>query len=313
MKSGSSAPPPLAVGVPVYNGEPYLAETLTSLLSQDADFELWIADNCSSDRTEELCRSLQSADRRVHYIRHQRNIGVSENHNRLVRQVSSPLFMWAHADDNHAPGRLAALTDAMRENPEAVLAFTAAKEIDEHGNLLQLWRSPCRVSHPDPVTRFADLIACSYENLHFFGVFRREALLRTQPLSPLVVSDLILVAELSLRGPFIALDGPMLLHRLHPGRLSQADLREWYKVHLADDRRFILPNVEQAPWYFRAVARSPIPLGQKLRAFCALHPWLRRNAMPMARNLARVTVEGVRDVTSRLYGSSSTPPASDAS
>ena len=51
----TAAAPRVSVGVPVYNGERYLAATLDSLLNQTyPDFELVVCDNASTDRTEEI-------------------------------------------------------------------------------------------------------------------------------------------------------------------------------------------------------------------------------------------------------------------
>lgn len=54
----SKMKPRVNIGLPVYNGERYLAEALTSLLAQTyREFELIICDNASTDRTEEICRT----------------------------------------------------------------------------------------------------------------------------------------------------------------------------------------------------------------------------------------------------------------
>ncbi len=54
----SSRRPRVSVGMPVYNGERYLAEAVDSLLAQTyEDFELIICDNASTDRTGEIARS----------------------------------------------------------------------------------------------------------------------------------------------------------------------------------------------------------------------------------------------------------------
>ena len=45
----------VSVGMPVYNGEPFIRETLDSLLAQTfTDFELIISDNASTDGTEAI-------------------------------------------------------------------------------------------------------------------------------------------------------------------------------------------------------------------------------------------------------------------
>ena len=49
--------PRVSLGMPVYNGERHIEESLDSLLAQSFDdFELVISDNASTDRTEEICR-----------------------------------------------------------------------------------------------------------------------------------------------------------------------------------------------------------------------------------------------------------------
>ena len=70
--------PLVSIGIPVYNGEAYLAQAVLSATSQTVeDIEIIISDNASTDGTEELARQLAAADSRVSYIRHSRNHGAS--------------------------------------------------------------------------------------------------------------------------------------------------------------------------------------------------------------------------------------------
>ena len=72
--------PTVSLGLPVYNGENYLAATLDALLAQTyRDFELIICDNASTDGTEAIGRRYAAADRRVRYHRNAENIGASAN------------------------------------------------------------------------------------------------------------------------------------------------------------------------------------------------------------------------------------------
>ena len=68
--------PLVSVGVPVFNGEKYLAEAIESILAQTVtDLELIICDNASTDATEEISRRFAESDERVQYFRNPKNRG----------------------------------------------------------------------------------------------------------------------------------------------------------------------------------------------------------------------------------------------
>ena len=78
--------PRLSIGLPVYNGEKFLAESIESLLGQTyEDFELIISDNASTDGTADICRRYAQQDPRIRYIRQRQNIGSAPNHNFVIR------------------------------------------------------------------------------------------------------------------------------------------------------------------------------------------------------------------------------------
>ncbi len=68
--------PRVSIGLPVYNGENYLTESLEALLGQSyEDFELIISDNASTDGTADICHRYAKQDSRIRYIRQLRNTG----------------------------------------------------------------------------------------------------------------------------------------------------------------------------------------------------------------------------------------------
>src|SRR5580692_5215252 len=98
-----NAVPRLSIGLPVYNGEDYLAESLDALLGQTyTDFELIISDNASTDATADICRMYQEKDGRIRYIRQPNNSGSAPNHNFVSDVSHGDLFKWAGADDLYA-------------------------------------------------------------------------------------------------------------------------------------------------------------------------------------------------------------------
>ena len=98
-----SAVPRLSIGLPVYNGERYIGEAFEALLGQTyEDFELIVSDNASTDGTPEICLRYARQDRRVRYIRQERNIGLIPNHTFLIQQARGELYKCAAHDDLYA-------------------------------------------------------------------------------------------------------------------------------------------------------------------------------------------------------------------
>jgi glycosyltransferase involved in cell wall biosynthesis len=85
--------PKLSIGLPVYNGERYLRQTLDSLLGQEfQDLELIISDNGSSDGTAAICEAYAKADKRVRYYRSNTNQGATWNYRRVLELAEGTYF-----------------------------------------------------------------------------------------------------------------------------------------------------------------------------------------------------------------------------
>jgi len=129
-----SVSPPLTIGLPVYNGQNYVSESLDSLLAQTyTDFELIISDNASTDSTEEICRDYAARDSRIRYVRQPVNIGAAPNHNYLVQAAHGRLFKWAAHDDLFAPKLVERCIEAL-DQPEVILAHAYMGIVDERLN-----------------------------------------------------------------------------------------------------------------------------------------------------------------------------------
>jgi glycosyltransferase involved in cell wall biosynthesis len=223
----------VSIGVPVYNGEKYLATTLDALLAQSfKDFEILIGDNASTDRTGEIGRSYQNKDSRVRYIRNEQNLGAARNYNRLFEMSSAPLFKWAACDDLHEPLFLERCVDAFYNDPGIVLSHTYLRMIDEKGEALRYDRARCclidtagrPVPPPDrhhvaeavePEVRFREVLSHVWWCFQCFGVVRRDALLRTSGHGNYWGADKVLIAELALQGRFHQVPEQLFAQRIH--------------------------------------------------------------------------------------------------
>jgi glycosyltransferase involved in cell wall biosynthesis len=213
--------PPLTIGLPVYNGEKYLRQSLDTLLAQSfGDFELIIADNASTDGTAGICREYAARDSRVRYIRHPRNIGSSPNHCFVVDEARGELFKWASDDDLYADDLLRRCVGALAEHPEAVLAHSWTVVIDESGRTIKTAAYDLGTDSPSPPQRFAGLLFASGGD-DFYGVMRTAVVRRIVPQGSYHHSDRSIVVRLALQGPFYQVPGWLYFRREHPERASR--------------------------------------------------------------------------------------------
>ncbi len=90
----------VTVALPVYNEEKYLEETLNSLIPNYPYIdEILISDNCSTDRTGEICIAFKDKYEKVKYIRQNTAITPRENFLFLLKQAKMKYFMWLGGHD----------------------------------------------------------------------------------------------------------------------------------------------------------------------------------------------------------------------
>jgi len=234
--------PRVSIGLPVYNGERYLAETLESLLAQSfQDFELIISDNASVDATEAICQAFAARDHRVRYVRNDVNLGARANFNQVFELSTGEYFKWAAYDDLIEPTFISRCVQAMGEEPSAVLAFSRFKVIDAQGEVIgkqsvideqgmmvpgESWSS--RICGPTPHDRLRQFLANMRGWQTIFGLIRSETLRQTRLFANYYGSDRALLMELSLHGCFVEIDEELFLHREHRQRSHYS--KSWMEI-----------------------------------------------------------------------------------
>ena|SRR5437870_3753060 len=128
----------LFIGMPVYNGERFIAVALDSLSRQNyKDWKLLISDNCSSDATETICKDFAGKDSRISYVRQPENLGATANFKFLLEQTDSEYFMWASADDVWDPDFLNVCIDNLEKNGHVGMSFSGIINIDSYGRIVR--------------------------------------------------------------------------------------------------------------------------------------------------------------------------------
>ncbi|HYY78853.1 MAG TPA: glycosyltransferase family 2 protein [Actinomycetes bacterium] len=262
--------PLVSVGVPVYNGERYLAGALDALAAQDLeDFEVVICDNASTDATAEIAREYAARDGRFSYHRNQRNLGLSGNFNRTFELSRGRYFKWAAHDDWHPPQALRLCAEALEGDPSAVLCGSAVAIMDDDGEVFDRWHPTADLRSPNPRVRLHRLIWTLDETHPLFALMRSDALRRTPGYRPYVAADRVLLSQLVLMGPFWQL--PDVLHYYRAARMRPG--ASWAPDHpsqaaILDPNRTRLPSRTWRLCYehLRLVSRARLAPQDKLLA-----------------------------------------------
>lgn len=108
--------PLVSVIIPAYNAEPYLAETLDTLLAQTfQDWRAVVIDDGSSDRTAEIAHDYASKEPRIQVLS-QPNQGLPRTRNRAMAELPGHYFAFLDADDLWHPEKLERQLAAARDH-----------------------------------------------------------------------------------------------------------------------------------------------------------------------------------------------------
>jgi glycosyltransferase involved in cell wall biosynthesis len=267
--------PHVSIGMPVYNGEPYVRQAIESILSQTfRDFELIISDNASTDGTERICREYAAKDSRIRFYRSDHNRGAAWNHNRVVELARGEYFKWQCHDDYCATTFLEKCLAVIYSNPDVVLCYPQFVRVDEQNRRLGVKSS--RVEGERNVAeRFRSLIYRRDTCEEIYGVTRTAVIRKTALIGPYTSSDDTLLAELILHGQFCSIPESLFFHRIHPAQStnsypSRSARMAWFNPAAS---RFPLPFLRLFFAYLSLIWRSPLSWRGRANCYSILFGW----------------------------------------
>lgn len=253
-----SAPPLLSVGVPVYNGERYLAEALESALGQEyPNLEVLISDNASTDSTPDICRRFE-ADPRVRYSRSPGTTDAKANFGRVLGMARGEYFTWlAHDDVLTSPLYVATLVETLEANPDAILCASAlelfrdddpqARSVISYEGVAAggPWPEARRALFRWPPAEWDTLV---------YGVFRRDVLQRHLSANP---SLRLPLQRLAFMGRFVIVPSDLRGYRLHQGSLAR-------QLGTKSELGLLIWGAQLKLKVLIAAARSPAPPAERV-------------------------------------------------
>ena len=291
--------PLISIGVPVYNGEKYLAATVDSILAQTfADFELVISDNGSTDGTQAMCEAYAARDPRVRYFREEENRGAPWNIDRVVALSRCEFFKWQSADDTLAPTFLQRCVEVFENDPAVGVVMSRCAPIDARGVLIDATEWEARLGEAAPRftddcesyrwdyltstradRRFKGLLLYSERCFEEFGLTRKETLLKTGLHRPYRGSEKVCVSELAIAGRFREIPEVLFFNRWHDDRFSAigtaAQQMQW--VNPKAKPAFVWPRQLRCAWgYFWAAFRMKMKWHERIGCLAAFAQWVLR-------------------------------------
>ena len=267
--------PRVTVGLPVRNGENFLAETLRASSARPSP-----TSRSSSPTTPRPTARPTSAgssrrrDPRIRYLRRGANIGAAANYNAVAEAARGELLHVDGARRPPHPDWIERAVAALEAEPEAPPRSASAGGCGPTASRGPRSRPSPTCSSSDPATRFHAAIRTNPVRL-IFGLGRIEALRRVPPHEPYNGSDYGLTGTVVLLGPAWsagrrrALLLPVAPRRVHqsggpaalvrPGRHGGVD-RPGERVG-----RLFFPSWRRTGAYVRYALRAPVPPRARLR------------------------------------------------
>ena len=218
MDHGTGHAPRVSVIMATYNGSRYIRQSISSILSQTfRDFELIVCDDCSTDDTLAVLRSID--DPRLRIVRNETNAGVVGSRNRCFALARGQFIAMLDHDDLSRPTRLAKQVRYLDAHFGTVLVGTDAHNF-ENGRLTPT-RHPPR-SSPAVIRwllQVANPLVCSSVMFRAdagrrLGTFMRE--------DCKYADDYDLYHRLLRHGEIARLDEPLTIYRLHASNTFKA-------------------------------------------------------------------------------------------
>ena len=137
----------VSVAMITYNHEPFIREAIEGVLMQQTHFpyELVIGEDCSTDRTREICIEYQQKHPdKIRLLLNEKNLGMMPNFIQTLNACSGKYIALCEGDDYWTDTmKLQKQVEFLEGNEEYVLTYHDAKVIDAAGEILIDTKLPC--------------------------------------------------------------------------------------------------------------------------------------------------------------------------
>jgi len=169
--------PKVSVCVVTYNQEKYIRQCLQSVVDQetDFDFEVIVADDCSTDDTRTIVREFaEKYPVKVRPIFHDKNIGAYKNFIYVHQQAVGKYVSHMDGDDYALPGKLQAQAFILDSKKECTAVWHRVDYFDDAGGFCSGKTSDLSLFANGKV-HFDEAIRLGFIGVHSSLMYRRSA------------------------------------------------------------------------------------------------------------------------------------------
>jgi glycosyltransferase involved in cell wall biosynthesis len=227
-RPSDAAAPLISVGIPVRNGAKSLARAIASVQAQSLnDVEIVLSDNASTDDTLAIAERLAASDQRLRVLRQRENLGAAGNFMQVLEHARGTYFMFLGHDDWLDPPYLERCLSQFK-GPERVSLAAGMALYHRNGSVRREHR-PTNLTSRVPALRVLDYLAKVHDNGVFYGLARREDLLRLS-FDAVMGGDWLWVARLAFLGRVVTLDDVAIHRELGGATRSHASIVKALKL-----------------------------------------------------------------------------------
>jgi len=255
----------ISIGIPVFNGVRFLEDRLNSILNQSfSDFELIISDNASTDRTQAICEEFSQKDKRIRYIRQEKNLGVIRNMQAVLDEAKNNYFVMAAVDDQWTPDFLEKNIHVLSKNKNFVCSVSKTEfysdsnhqmsnTIDDSfrkfitklkGSLRNTENITLKGTYEEKVRLFLKKLKMT----PFYGVFRTDVLRKSFVSDNLFGIDQATLLNVLKLGDMFVIDE--ILMRSYDAGISKKGIISSVRQQSGEGIRLLFPMYHLTKWCF---------------------------------------------------------------
>ena len=145
----------VSIITPNWNCAKYICETIKSVQAQTyQNWEMIIVDDCSTDNSEEVVKPFLELDKRIRFLKNDKNSGAAVSRNYALREAKGRWIAFLDSDDLWLPEKLEKQLKFMVENGNK-FSYTAYKEMDNDSR-----ETGVEIHGPKHVSKFGMFAFC---------------------------------------------------------------------------------------------------------------------------------------------------------